>query len=332
LVQAIQAETVAPAEIAAVFESRRKRVGPKTQKIHHSMDKRFFTWLHQRHPQAIVISDIDRSSVRAFLTEIADCQEARTYNGYLRHLRTVFNSAVKDGYAYQNPTAEIEFLPEQESCRRAYTDEELAKLFSVVSGDVKLLTTMGLYAGAMRLSDIVDLSWLNIDLKAGTIRWRMQKRRGKQMEMAIHPRLKRELLAQGKHNAGDPVFLRFHGRTYRASEAFRKALLDAGLRKDTRPDNNRRYKRRRKDRATAEKEGREYVPEVTRKRPKHELDFHALRYNFVSNLKKQGCPEAIARSIVGHASKEVSQIYTQIDDESERKWVTSLPDLVSGKT
>ena len=60
-----------------------------------------------------------------------------------------------------------------------------------------------------------------------------------------------------------------------------------------------------------------------------ELDFHSLRYNFVSILKNQGCPEAIARSIMGHASAEVSAIYTHIDAESERKWVTSLPDVVS---
>ena len=43
-----------------------------------------------------------------------------------------------------------------------------------------------------------------------------------------------------------------------------------------------------------------------------------LRYNFVSILKSNGCPEAIARSIMGHASVEVSAIYTQIDAESEK--------------
>ena len=77
-----------------------------------------------------------------------------------------------------------------------------------------------------------------------------------------------------------------------------------------------------------DKRGKEYVPDTTWTRPKDELDFHSLRYNFVSILKKQGCPEAIARSIMGHSSIEVSAIYTYIDAESERKWVTSLPDIV----
>ena len=81
-----------------------------------------------------------------------------------------------------------------------------------------------------------------------------------------------------------------------------------------------------KDMAKAEEKGREYVSSPAKRR-KDELDFHSLRYNFVSILKKEGCPEAIARSIMGHSSIEVNAIYTQIDAESEKKWVTSMPSV-----
>ncbi|MEI6219371.1 MAG: tyrosine-type recombinase/integrase, partial [bacterium] len=310
LAKAIQEEAIHQVAIATVFEARRNHVAPRTQQLYGSRDGRFLFWLTQHHPQVSVISDVDRSMVREFLTEIAKRQEPRTHNGYLRRLRMVFTSAVKDGYAIQDPTAGIEFINEEDSVRRPFTNKELEKLFSIVSGEVRLLTTVGLYAGAMRLSDIIGLTWSNIDLKTGAIRWRMQKRHGKHMEIAIHPRLKVELMAQGGHDPRDPVFPTFRGRRRRASEAFRKALVKAGMKKDTRPDNNRHYKRRKREQAACEKAGRVYVPDITYTRPKDELDFHSLRYNFVSILKTQGCPEAVARSIMGHSSAEVSAIYT----------------------
>jgi len=332
LVQAIQSEAIRPADLVAVFEDRMKRVAPGTQRINRAKMNRFLGWLGEHYPEVTMVSDVTRPMVREFTSELADLQKPRTHNGYLRYIRTVFNAAVKDGYILDNPTAGIDFIPEQPSARRPYTDEELEKLFSVVTGNTRLLTMIGLYAGAMRLGDIVDLKWRNIDLKSGVIRWRMSKRRGKHMEIAIHPRLEDELKKhKKKQSPDDPVFPWFHGRRYRGSEAFRKALVAGGLIKDTRPDNNRRYKRRRKERAACEKEDQEYTPDIAHLRPKNELDFHSLRYNFVSILKSRGCPEAIARSIMGHSNIEVSAIYTHIDAESERKWVTSLPDVVAGK-
>ena len=333
LAEAIQSEALHPAGLLAVFEDRLKRVSLGTQGINRAKMNRFLGWLGEHYPDVSMVSDVTRSMVREFMSEVAEFQKPRTHNGYLRYIRTVFNTAVKDGYILTNPTAGIDFVPEQPSPRRAYTEAELKKLFSVLTGNTRLLATIGLYAGAMRLSDIINLKWRDIDMGTGVIRWRMRKRRGKHMAIAIHPQLESELKKHFENQSPDePVFPWFNGGKYRASEAFRKALVAAKLIKDTRPDNNRRYKRRRRERETCEKEGRDYVSDVGCTRPKNELDFHSLRYNFVSILKNQGCPEAIARSIMGHASAEVNAIYTQIDPESERKWVTSLPAVFADQT
>jgi len=58
-------------------------------------------------------------------------------------------------------------MPENGSNRRAFTEEELRTLFGAVEGEVRLLTTLGLYAAALRMSDIINLTWNNIDLKVG---------------------------------------------------------------------------------------------------------------------------------------------------------------------
>ena len=328
LVKSIQQEAIHPTAIKTVFDSRRKHVGTTTSETYKSRDTRFLSWLSENHPDVKLISDVTRPTMRAFLDMISDGHSNRTHNGYLRRLRSVFRSAVKDGLCMDEPTAGIDFLPESESNRRAYTEEELRSLFGAASGETSLLTTIGLYAGAMRMSDIIALTWKNIDLKKDTIRWRMSKRRGKPMEIAIHPRLKEQLQATSPSQRKGPVLPSFHGNRDRASEAFRQALVRAGLKKDTRPEINKRFAERRRERKKAETEGKTYTPGTTT-RKKSELDFHSLRYNFVSILKTQGCPEAIARSIMGHSSIEVSAIYTQIDADSERKWVTSLPDVTA---
>ena len=330
LIKAIQRKAIRPTPIQSVFQGRLKHVGPKTRNLYESRDKIFLSWLARHAPRVSFISDITHDMIMTFMGEIAEKHSARTFNGYLRRLRSVFRAAVKDGLAGEEPTVGIEFMPEIESTRRAYTEDELRKLFDVVTGEVRLLTMLGLYAGAMRLSDIIALTWANIDLKNDIIRWRMSKRHGKPMQIAMHPRLKHELLQVGDRKADGLVLPSFQKKIYRASEFFRQALVTAGLKTDNRPTINRRHAAKLKAKAKAEQQGKVYVPETV-KRSKAELDFHSLRYNFVSILKTQGCPEAVARSIMGHASAEVSAIYTQIDPESERKWVTSLPDVAERK-
>lgn len=330
LARAIQSETIQPVALAAVFENRRKHVAKKTQALYRSRDGRFLDWMNRICPDVSMISEVDRSMVKAFLDEVADEATPRTHNGYLRRLRTVFSSAVRDGFAVEDPTAGIDFLHANDSSRRPFTEDELERLFETLTGELRLLTMVGLHAAAMRLHDIVSLTWSNIDLNKGVIRWRMSKRRGKWMEIAIHPRLKKELTKVKIRRPKTPVFPAFYNNVNKTSEAFRQGLVKAGLKKDNRPEINRRYEQKKRERAKAEQEGRDYISKPAKRR-KDELDFHSLRYNFVSILKSQGCPEAIARSIMGHSSAEVSAIYTHIDDASERKWVTSLPDVVGKK-
>lgn len=330
LVKALQTEAVHPVNVAALFAERCKHIADKTRTTYESRDKHFLGWLAQKYPSVSMVSDVNRMMIREFLKDIGDKFLARTHNGYLRRLRSVFNSAVRDGYAIENPTTGVDFLSEDTSSRRAFTEEEIRKLFCVLTGELRLLTTFGLYAGAMRLGDIVSLTWSNIDLVNNRIRWRMSKRKGKHMEITIHSRLMKELLRVGKGISDDPVLPAFYRNVDKASKHFSQALIDAGLKEDRRQAINRRYEQRRKEKRLAEQEGRTFVVEPVR-RCKQALDFHSLRYNFVSILKTRGCPEAIARSIMGHASVEVSAIYTQIDDASETKWISSLPDLIAKK-
>ncbi len=64
------------------------------------------------------------------------------------------------------------------------------------------------------------------------------------------------------------------------------------------------------------------------KRTVSELSFHSLRHNTRSRLKKAGVPESVVRDIIGHESELVRRNYTHVDDETKRKAIRNLPDIL----
>ena len=62
-----------------------------------------------------------------------------------------------------------------------------------------------------------------------------------------------------------------------------------------------------------------------------ELTFHSLRHNTTSWLKRAGVPESVVRDIIGHESELVSREYTHLDDDTKRKAIRNLPDILAPK-
>ena len=44
-------------------------------------------------------------------------------------------------------------------------------------------------------------------------------------------------------------------------------------------------------------------------------------------LKNLGAPQAVAMQIPGHESASISKIYTHLDEDAERRWIETMPDL-----
>lgn len=57
------------------------------------------------------------------------------------------------------------------------------------------------------------------------------------------------------------------------------------------------------------------------------ISFHSLRHTTTTLLKSAGVSDAIARAIVGHSSKAVSEQYTHLDPETLRVALNKMPSL-----
>lgn len=239
---------------------------------------------------------------------------ARTANNKLKIVRTMFQTAWRDGVISENPAAKVPTLKIRESNRRPFTLPELKRLLEVASLEWRGMILTGLYTG-QRLKDIGSLTWNNLDLGRNELSLSTSKT-GRRQVLPLAAPLKAyfEGLPAGD-SPTQPLFPSAHKIATRKrdtsalSQAFHELLVSASL----------AVKRQAKHKPTGVGRGatREQSP----------ITFHSLRHTATSLLKNAGVSEAVARDIIGHESAEVSRHYTHIDEKSKRDAMALLPDV-----
>jgi integrase len=236
-----------------------------------------------------------------------------TVNTHLKVLRVCLEKAVKQHIFDKNPARLIDNLDRsQRHYRREFKTDELRKLIETASADWKTAILIGLYTG-MRLSDVANVAWNNIDLQRDEITL-TEKKTNKTKIFPISKHLKKylETLPAGDDPKA-PLLPTLAGKVESwLSNQFFELMAVAGLVKS---------------RGTHEKkkEGR------ASKRRQSDITFHSLRHTATSLLKNAGVSDVIARDIIGHESEAVSRNYTHIDRETRKAAVDKLPDFVGGK-
>ena len=140
----------------------------------------------------------------------------------------------------------------------------------------KLMISLG-YAGGLRVSEIIDLKVMDIDLGELTIHLKSAK--GKKDRITVFPeKLKIDFqnLMAGKSN-NDFIFESVRGgklTTSTAQKVFQKALKKVGIKK--------------------------------------EATFHSLRHSFATHLLENGTDVRYVQELLGHANIRTTQIYTQV--------------------
>ncbi len=238
----------------------------------------------------------------------------RTANNKLKIVRTLFQSAWRDGLLADNPAAKVAGLKTAEGTRRPFTLPELKTLLRVASHDWKGMILAGLYTG-QRLKDIASLTWANVDTEAGEIRF-LTSKTGRRQVLPIAKPLRAfidELPAGDDPRA--PLFPSLYplatraGGTSPLSQQFHQLLVDANF-ADPRPP---------KSKGTGK--GR------SAPRERSTVSFHSLRHTATSLLKAVGVSESVTRDIIGHESATISRHYTHVDESAKRKALAKLPDV-----
>jgi integrase len=237
-----------------------------------------------------------------------------TANLSLKVLRACCSAAEREGLLTSNPARKVPIIKARadEKQRRAFTLAEIKRALEVCEGtEFYGLVLTSIYTG-QRLGDIARMTWQQVDLEKGIVRF-VQRKTGHRLELPLAVPLRDYLLTLPASD--DPTAPIFPKAAHTARERvntlsrqfYDEVLVPAGLAE------------LREHRAT--KDGRSAGRDIA------ELSFHSLRHSAVSLLKASGATDAMAKAIAGHESTAVSAHYTHLSADDLRATVEKLPDV-----
>jgi len=241
---------------------------------------------------------------------------------YYRTLKAAFNKAKEWGYVSENYLTKVK-LPKRQKLAPAFVNsDQLSAISNQIKNEVvKDVVVFAFYTG-MRLDEIVNLRWKNVDLQNRVITVGDDKFITKGRTQRFIPisdealtsvlsklEYKRTpsrltdgqafILPLGKReNISGFVFCKEDGEKFTGnyiSRRFKKACKAAGM------DNA--------------------------------IHFHSLRHSFASNLVQRGVPLYTIKELLGHSSVSTTEIYSHLNMETLREAIKKLdePPLSFGR-
>ena len=212
-------------------------------------------------------------------------QQKSTTNRSLALLKRMFNLAIEEGYMEVNPARKVKMFSEAENLKeRILTEEEERRFLGGCCDHMKDLVAFALNTG-MRLGEILNLKWTNVDLKSGTIKVEFTKS-GKTRIVPMNRTLK-AMLARPRKRGEVYVF--------------------------TNPDSKDRFRETKRSFKTG-----------CRKAGIEGLRFHDLRHTFASRLVRNGVDIGTVRKLLGHSTLLITKRYVHSDESMLRSAVGSL--------
>lgn len=243
------------------------------------------------------ISEIDNRKVEEFLIIIRR-KAPKGYKVYFRNLKAAFNKAEQWGYVNKNPFKNIKLRKEQSSFPIILELTDLESISNHTANDVHKEIFLFAYYTGMRLGEVVNIRWGNIDLKSDLITVGGKEFQTKSRQQRVIPickdlrsrlilykkqkdelKLKKEHFVFAKNN-GFPYGEDYISKTFK--KACRKAHLD------------------------------------------EEIHFHTLRHSFASKLVQEGVNLYTVKELLGHQSITTTEVYSHLDTKNLQKAVLKL--------
>ena len=206
-----------------------------------------------------------------------------TVNREITILKVALNRAVRHGELQLNPISNVKRLPENNVRTRLLTQKEFNGLLEKCPLHIKPIVMIGYYMG-LRLSEIIDLTWSEVDLKKGFIRLIANRTKtDSARSVPIHPEVKAILETLPRGLRTDRVFL-FDGKPFNEfRRSWKTALKNAGI--------------------------KDFV-------------FHDLRHCALNNLRRSGNDFFQIMALSGHKTISVFKRYNLVTEEelARIKW------------
>ena len=221
-----------------------------------------------------------------------------------------FRQAFAQGLIRHNPTAGLPRLSEHGRKRKqAFTVDQVRKLLAAAEGEWRGAILAG-YTTGMRLGDVVNLKWENIDFDNGVIAFRQQKTQSEDDDatvIGLHPDFEAYLKGLKVRALTGPIFPGLAGRQSSGrsglSMEFGRIMSRASVESAT----------------IREKHGKG--------RRVRALSFHSFRHSAASLVFKGKLIEQAQKAVTGHSRGETVRHYTHIDIEGAKQAASMIPRL-----
>jgi integrase len=217
-----------------------------------------------------------------------------TINRCLAILRKMFNVAIDWGYLHENQAPKIKLFPEKDNLKERILSYEEEKLLLESSPDhLRVILVIALNTG-MRLGEILNLKWSQIDLSSERIRVEKTKS-GRIRFIDINTPLLKELhlLKRRKCQQG---YMFVNPKTNKPITTVKRSFTTA-----------------------------------CRKAKIQNLRFHDLRHTFASRLVEKGVDLITVKDLLGHSSVKTTERYTHSNKEQKRNAVELLHEKTAEK-
>ncbi len=277
---------------------------PRTAERYSTVVEKFLTSLGQkaRRPLgALTVRDLEN-----FRNQSMGAGKApKTITVEIKILRTVLNVARRQGRITTNPAEAVELPKVVSNTRDVFTPEQVRMLLTEAKDEWQTAILAGFYLGA-RLSDVINLTWENVDLTGGVITYEQHKT-GKSVTAPLHPDLKNHLFKQAGDNPRAPLCPTLQKRSVGGrsglSQTFTNIMRDAGIGQQQVKGKG--------------KQGRMFS----------KLSFHSLRHTFTSALANANVPAEVRQKLTGHADDATHQKYTHLELEPLEAAIAKLPSV-----
>lgn len=216
-----------------------------------------------------------------------------TVNRCLAIIRKMLNLAVDGKLISNDQKIKIKFFSEKDNLmERIINREEEDRLLEASSGYLKPILIVALNTG-MRLGEILNLKWSQIDLRAREIR--VEKTKSKKIRLIFINAILQEELMRLKQKRGAGEYLFLNPKTGKplttVKRAFKGACRRAGI---------------------------------------SNMRFHDLRHTFATRLVQRGVDLITVKELLGHSSVTITERYTHSYQEQKREAVELLAQRESG--
>src|SRR5438552_7892363 len=237
------------------------------------------------------LGQITREEIEAWRRERMTTSRPATINRDLSRLRRMFSLAVEWGLLEESPMQGIKFLRENNARTRYLSLEECQRLIaSCMAPHIRAMVSVALHSG-MRLGEILNLRWYDLDFSSGFILVRDSKN-GESRHVPMDATLFALFRAYPHRPSTDLVFSSSSGghivdvRTGFLNSCKRAGLID--------------------------------------------LHFHDLRHTFASQFVMSGGDLYILKEILGHKSITMTQRYAHLSPTYKIKAIVRMNTLWAG--